>query len=64
MRVWKYLDLVAFLAANLVALVASLDSTYHNYTELTSYLHNVHQQYPNITYLYSIGKSVEGEHTY
>ena len=33
---------------------------YHNYTQLTLYLSDVAQSYPNITCLYSIGKSVEG----
>ena len=34
---------------------------YHNYTQLTLYLSDVAQSYPNITCLYSIGTSVEGE---
>ncbi|KAI0220734.1 Carboxypeptidase M [Lamellibrachia satsuma] len=33
---------------------------YHNYTLLTQYLKEVNQSYPNITCLYSIGKSVQG----
>ena len=37
-----------------------LDFVYHNYAALTSYLKNVSEKYPNITHLYSIGKSVEG----
>ncbi|MAJ45427.1 MAG: hypothetical protein CMF96_11885 [Candidatus Marinimicrobia bacterium] len=33
---------------------------YHNYNELTNFLENIANQYPEITYLYSIGQSVEG----
>ena len=35
-------------------------SEYHNYNELTDFLQNIAKQYPNITNLKSIGKSVQG----
>lgn len=38
----------------------SLRFDYHNYDDLTSYLRNVNSMFPNITALYSIGKSVQG----
>lgn len=38
----------------------SLRFEYHNYDELTSYLRNVNSMFPNITALYSIGKSTQG----
>lgn len=39
----------------------SLQYEYHNYDDLTSYLRNVNSMFPNITALYSIGKSVQGK---
>ena len=33
---------------------------YHNYNELSDFLQNIAKQYPNITNLESIGKSVQG----
>ncbi|KAM4748863.1 carboxypeptidase M [Rhinophrynus dorsalis] len=42
------------------ALIQSLDFTYHNSQELENYLKNLSTSYPAITYLHSIGKSVEG----
>lgn len=38
----------------------SLRFEYHNYDDMTSYLRNVNSMFPNITALYSIGKSVQG----
>ena len=34
--------------------------SYHNYNELTDFLLNVNNEFPNITNLFSIGQSVEG----
>lgn len=34
---------------------------YHNYDQMTSYLKDIHQNYPRWTRLYSIGQSVEGK---
>lgn len=36
-----------------------LDFTYHNYTALTDYVRNLADNYPSLTHLYSIGKSVQ-----
>ena len=33
---------------------------YHNYDELTRFLHNMTELYPDLTNLTSIGKSVQG----
>lgn len=33
---------------------------YHNYDKMTSYLKSVSQMYPQLTRLYSIGQSVQG----
>lgn len=37
-----------------------VDFKYHRYDELTAFLHKVNRLYPHLTYLYSIGKSVQG----
>ena len=34
---------------------------YHNFSALETFLEDIHGQYPDITDLHSIGKSVEGE---
>lgn len=36
------------------------DWTHHNFDQMTAYLQDLHRQYPKITRLYSIGKSVQG----
>ena len=36
------------------------DWTHHNFEQMTAYLQNLHRQYPKLTNLYSIGKSVQG----
>lgn len=36
------------------------DWTHHNFEQMTDYLQDLHRQYPKITNLYSIGKSVQG----
>ncbi|XP_035700442.1 carboxypeptidase M isoform X2 [Folsomia candida] len=38
----------------------SLDFSYHDYEEMTSFLRGLNAAYPNITALYSIGRSVQG----
>lgn len=48
------------LLACLCQLTSSLDFRYHNHTELTTYLHTVSTQYPDLTYLYNIGNSIQG----
>ncbi|KZC10088.1 Carboxypeptidase D [Dufourea novaeangliae] len=37
---------------------------HHNYAEMEKYLDTLNANYPNITRLYSIGKSVKGRHLY
>ena len=39
---------------------SNIDFNYHNHDEMTSILNNLNQQYPDLTALYSVGKSVEG----
>lgn len=39
---------------------SNIDFNYHNHEEMTSILNNLNQQYPDLTALYSVGKSVEG----
>lgn len=36
------------------------DQIYHNYSELVQELQQIHQEFPDVTQLYSIGKSTEG----
>ncbi|XP_041346978.1 carboxypeptidase M-like, partial [Gigantopelta aegis] len=40
-------------------MVAPLDFNYHNHTELEQFLKDISQQYPDITRMHSIGKSVK-----
>lgn len=39
----------------------NLDFNYHHYDELTAILKQVHQIYPHLTSLYSIGQSVQSK---
>lgn len=39
----------------------SLDFKYHNYDKLTKFLRTTSSKFPNLTALYSIGKSVQGK---
>ena len=52
-------------AASLVPVSGSsqikVDHVYHSYDSLTRYLHDVNQKFPHLTYLYSVGKSTQGE---
>ena len=43
-----------------VAQSVSVDFTYHSYENMTKILKSFNQNFPNKTYLYSIGKTVEG----
>lgn len=45
----------------LLPLVSSLDFRYHDTKELEAFLKEVQKNYPAITHLYSIGKSVQGK---
>lgn len=38
----------------------SLDFGYHDYDRMTKFLRTTSSKYPNLTALYSIGKSVQG----
>lgn len=54
---------VMVLAAVWLAQLAQCDSAtfeYHNYTQFTKFLKDLTVKYPTKTYLYSIGKSIEG----
>ncbi|XP_007423460.1 carboxypeptidase M [Python bivittatus] len=44
----------------LLPLVSGLDFRYHHTKELEAFLKDVHKKHPDITHLYSIGKSVQG----
>ncbi|CAH2277862.1 Carboxypeptidase M [Pelobates cultripes] len=44
-----------------IFVTSSLDFGYHNTQLLEAYLKNINAAYPDITYLHSIGKSVEGK---
>lgn len=44
----------------LISVAAALDFKYHHAEELEAYLKGVHAQYPSLTHLHSIGRSVEG----
>jgi len=37
-----------------------MDFNYHHYDELTTFLRNIHEAYPQLTSMYSIGQSVQG----
>ncbi|KAI5719918.1 hypothetical protein M8J76_016626 [Diaphorina citri] len=39
-----------------------LDFKHHNYEKMTKFLRQTSSRYPNLTALYSIGKSVQGDH--
>ncbi len=40
---------------------ADVDFVYHRHPELETYLLNINATYPDLTNLYSIGKSIQGE---
>lgn len=44
--------------------VSSDDFTHHNYTAMEQFLKDLSETYPELTRLYSIGKSVEGRELY
>ncbi len=46
--------------SNFDTITSVLEFKYHDHTSLTQILFNYSIMYPNKTYLYSIGKSVEG----
>lgn len=41
-----------------------VEFAHHNYAKLESMLNLINVNYPNITALYSVGKSVQGKHLY
>ncbi|XP_071520920.1 carboxypeptidase D-like isoform X5 [Panulirus ornatus] len=45
---------------NLISPANQLDFEYHNYARMTDFLRSMSATYPNLTALYSIGKSVQG----
>lgn len=48
------------LIMSLIGMSNAIDFSHHNYVQLTNYLQQLAQAYPSNTYLYSIGKSVQG----
>ena len=54
----------SYLFINNNAHYAALNFTYHNYDNLTNLLHSYSHQYPNKTYLYSIGRTIESIYIY
>lgn len=48
------------LMLSLISVITAIDFSHHNYTEITGYLQQLARDYPQNTYLYSIGKSVRG----
>ncbi|XP_066974786.1 carboxypeptidase D-like [Macrobrachium rosenbergii] len=45
---------------NLISPSSSLEFTYHDYVSMTAFLRSMSATYPNLTALYSIGKSIQG----
>ncbi|XP_053642527.1 carboxypeptidase D isoform X4 [Cherax quadricarinatus] len=45
---------------NLISSSNTLDFEYHNYAKMTDFVRSMSATYPNLTALYSIGKSVQG----
>lgn len=44
--------------------ISALDFQHHDYARMEKYLQDLHEKYPEITRLSSIGKSVEGRELY
>ena len=51
-----------FLGVLIWSCVLCLDFNYHDNESLENFLRNMSQLYPNLTKLYSIGKTVESKH--
>ncbi|XP_042228787.1 inactive carboxypeptidase-like protein X2 [Homarus americanus] len=45
---------------NLISPTNQLDFEYHDYDSITNFLRSMSATYPNLTALYSVGKSVQG----
>ncbi|CAG2188820.1 CPM [Mytilus edulis] len=57
---WTRLGMNFFIVfVSLCHVTSSLDFQYHNYQDLTNYLTNMSNTYPDLTHLYSIGKTVQ-----
>ncbi|XP_063448603.1 carboxypeptidase D-like [Mytilus trossulus] len=57
---WTRLAMNFFIVfVSLCHVTSSLDFQYHNYQDLTNYLKNMSNTYPDLTHLYSIGKTVQ-----
>ncbi|OPL07309.1 carboxypeptidase d, partial [Mytilus galloprovincialis] len=57
---WIRLGMNFFIVfVSLFHVTLSLDFQYHNYQDLTNYLTNMSNTYPDLTHLYSIGKTVQ-----
>lgn len=44
--------------------ISAVDFSHHDYVKMESFLKDLNEQYPHITKLSSIGKSVEGRELY
>lgn len=44
--------------------ISAVDFEHHDYTKMESFLKTLHEEYPDITRLTSIGQSVEGRELY
>ncbi len=56
----KYLLIIIIMIELKTAQNLAVDYTYHSYENMTEILRNFNQNFPEKTYLYSIGKTVEG----
>ena len=58
---WRILSFIALLSFDTRGAEQPriVDFTHHDYDEMTNILHRFHQEYPSITRLYSLGKSIK-----
>ena len=60
----KALALIIITSMSLTQIDTQVAFTYHNYEAYTLLLKYYNSQFPNQTYLYSIGQSVQGIHLF
>ena len=54
------LQLPLVVVSLVITTIYGVDFVYHDFDHVTAYLNEVAESHPNITHLYSIGESVEG----